>query len=233
MSPPEIWGPPIWTLFHTLSEKLNPHLYTQVINSMFGIIVRICKFLPCPECSKDAGNFLAKIKISDYKTKNDFKNMLYLFHNYVNKKKRKPLFNYGYINKYSNLNIWIVIKKFIQNYNTKGNMNLLTESFQRSLVIKDFMNWLKIYSRAFIQPIIINNPSIQPPPSRIIENENQPIIENENQAIEDEDHPIIQDEEQPIIENKNHHIIENENQPIIENEEHPIIEDEEQFVIEE
>ena len=23
MSPPEIWGPPVWTFFHTLAEKLN------------------------------------------------------------------------------------------------------------------------------------------------------------------------------------------------------------------
>ena len=75
--------------------------------------------------------------------------MLYLFHNYVNKKKRKPLFNYGYINKYSNLNIWIVIKKFIQNYNTKGNMNLLTESFQRSLVVKDLRRWLMANHQSF------------------------------------------------------------------------------------
>ena len=133
MSPPEIWGPPIWTLFHTLSEKINPEVYIQVINSMFGMIVRICNFLPCPECSKDATIFLAKIKISNYKTKNDFKNMLYLFHNYVNTKKRKPLFNYADINKYSNLNLEQVVKNFIKNYNTKGNMKLLTESFQRTI----------------------------------------------------------------------------------------------------
>ena len=142
MSPPEIWGPPIWTLFHTLSEKLNPHLYTQVINSMFGIIVRICKFLPCPECSKDASNFLAKIKISDYKTKNDFKNMLYLFHNMVNAKKKKPLYNYANMSIYQNLNIVNVFNNFVAVYNTKGNMKLLTESFQRSIVIKDLKRWL-------------------------------------------------------------------------------------------
>jgi hypothetical protein len=161
MSPPEIWGPPIWTLFHTLSLQIAPQVYPQVINSMFLMIVRICKFLPCPECSKDASDFLAKIKISDYKTKDDFKNMLYLFHNYVNTKKRKPLFNHDYLNKYSNLNLGIVINNFIEKYNTKGNMNLLTESFQRSLVIRDFINWIKIYSRAFIQPIMIinNNPT--------------------------------------------------------------------------
>ena len=196
MSPPEIWGPPIWTLFHTLSEKINPHLYPLVINSMFGIIIKICKCLPCPECSKDASNFLAKTKSSDYKTKNEFKNMLYLFHNYVNKKKHKPLFNYGYINKYSNLNLEVVIKKFIENYNTKGNMKLLSESFQRTLVIKDFIKWIKIYSRAFIQPMIINNTQIQT--TKPIE-EKQDDIEEQN-VIEE---PIIIKEqnviEEPII----------------------------------
>jgi hypothetical protein len=160
MSPPEIWGPPIWTLFHTLAEQINDNVYPQVINSMFGIIVKICKYLPCPECSKDASNVLAKIKINEYKTKNEFKNMLYLFHNYVNAKKRKHLFNYAYINRYSNLSLKLVVKNFIENYNTKGNMNLLTESFHRSFVIKDFTTWFRIYSRAFLKPVIINNPQI-------------------------------------------------------------------------
>ena len=194
MSPPEIWGPPIWTLFHTLSEKINPQAYPRVINSMFLMIVRICKFLPCPECSTDATNFLAKIKINDYKTKDDFKNMLYLFHNYVNAKKRKPLFNYANMNKYSKLNINNVLKNFIQNYNTKGNMKLLTESFQRSFVIKDFINWFKFYSRAFIQPVIINNPP--------------PIIQENKQINETKEENIKQSiDEECVIGEKNNHII--------------------------
>ncbi len=156
MSPPEVWGPAVWTLFHTFSEKLNPNAYNQVISSFFGIIVQICKVLPCPECSKDASNFLAKIKLSDYKTKDDFKNMLYLFHNYVNAKKRKPLYNYAYMNKYSSKNIISVINDFIAKYNTKGNMKLLTESFQRSFVIKNFISWFKRYKLAFINPTILN-----------------------------------------------------------------------------
>lgn len=176
MSPPEIWGPPIWTLFHTLAEKINPISYPKVVNSLFGVIVRICKFLPCPECSKDASNFLAKIKISEYKTKDEFKNMLYLFHNYVNAKKRKPLFNYGYINKYSNLNLNIIIKNFIEHYNTKGNMNLLSDSFQRTLVVKDFINWFRYYSRAFTNSIMY-----QQPHSNIIKESSDSIIEEDKQ----------------------------------------------------
>jgi hypothetical protein len=161
MSPPEVWGPPVWRLFHTLIEKMNPNAYTHVINSMFNMIVAICKFLPCPECSADASNFLAKIDLKNYKTKDEFKNMLYLFHNYVNAKKRKPLYNYANMPKYNNLNIVHVINDFIAKYNTKGNMKLLSESFHRTFVVKEFIKWFKRHSRAFItiqSPKIITTP---------------------------------------------------------------------------
>jgi hypothetical protein len=158
MSPPEVWGPAVWTLFHTLAEKLNPNAYNHVISSLFGMIVQICKVLPCPECSKDASNFLAKIKLSDYKNKYEFKNMLYLFHNFVNAKKRKPLYNYTHMNKYANMNIIFVVNDFIAKYNTKGNMKLLAESFQRSFVIKNFVTWFNGYKLAFVQPVILNAP---------------------------------------------------------------------------
>ena len=158
MPPPEIWGPAIWTLFHTLSEKMNEKMYNVIAPQLFNHIVRICSFLPCPECAQDATKFLAKIKINDLKNKVQFKNTFYLFHNYVNTKKRKPLFNYANINKYKNYNIINVFKNFINVYNTKGNMKLLTESFQRQFVIKDFTNWFKSCIRVFIPYVNIHTP---------------------------------------------------------------------------
>lgn len=177
MSPPEVWGPAVWTLFHTLIEKMNPDAYPYLIQSMFGLIVRICKVLPCPECSKDASIFLAKINIKDYKTKTSFKNMLYLFHNWVNVKKRKPLYNYSNMNKYSNLYLPFVIKDFIAKYNTKGNMKLLAESFQRNFVIKDLINWFKHNACAFVKPPIIKPPVIE-------ENDNKDEINNDLKPLE-------------------------------------------------
>jgi hypothetical protein len=156
MPPPEIWGPAIWTLFHTLSEKMNENMYNVIAPQLFNHIIRICKFLPCPECAQDATKFLAKINISDLKNNNQFKNTFYLFHNYVNFKKRKPLFNYANMNKYKNYNIIYVFKNFINVYNTKGNMKLLTESFQRQFVIKDFSNWFKTNIRVFIPYVNIS-----------------------------------------------------------------------------
>lgn len=150
MSPPEVWGPAVWKLFHTLIEKLKPEMYSKVIPSMFNMIIKICKVLPCPTCSHDASNFLAKIKLTDYTSKQEFKNMLYLFHNWVNAKKNKPLYNYSNIDKYSTLKLGDVVNNFVVKYNTKGNMKLLADSFQRQFIIKDLMNWLISNRTAFV-----------------------------------------------------------------------------------
>jgi ADP-glucose pyrophosphorylase len=194
MSPPEVWGPPVWTLFHTLIEKLNPNAYNQVIPSMFGMIKQICKMLPCPECSKDASNFLAKLKLSDFKNKTDFKNMLYLFHNYVNAKKRKPLYNYANIDKYANLNLIHVINNFIINYNTKGNMNLLAESFQRQLIIKNFKIWFNGFRLAFINH---NFSNIVPHKGEVQESTVQETIIKEESTVQEtlvEEEKVIEEE---------------------------------------
>lgn len=149
MSPPEVWGPAVWSLFHTLSEKINEHSYNSIYQQLFLQFQKICRFLPCPECSRDATIFLGKIKIGNLKTKHDFKNLFYLFHNYVNAKKRKTLFNYSDINIYKNYRIGQVINRFFASYNTKGNMKLLTESFQRQFIIRDFKQWIKTYAACF------------------------------------------------------------------------------------
>jgi hypothetical protein len=188
MSPPEVWGPAVWTLFHTLGEKINEEAYPYVSNELFKLIVRICKFLPCPECSTDASNFLAKIKISELKTKTDFKNTFYLFHNYVNSKKRKRLFNYTNLNVYNKYKLVDVVNNFIANYHTKGNMRMLTESFQRQFVIKDFKNWFTRSIQAFIKRVNI------PPAITTIKME-----EVVDTVVRAEETPIIAQVETPII----------------------------------
>lgn len=150
MSPPEVWGPAVWTLIHALSVKVNEHAYPYIKAHLFAQIKRICGFLPCPECSADATIFLAKINVTDLKTKTDFINTFYLFHNYVNKKKFKPLFNHSKLELYNNYNIIHVINNFIAKYNTKGNMKLLAESFQRKLVVNEFKSWITRSIVAFI-----------------------------------------------------------------------------------
>jgi hypothetical protein len=81
------------------------------------------------------------VKIQELRSKNDFKNMIYMFHNYVNAKKRRPLFNYANLEIYKRYNIVSVFNRFISVYHTKGNMRLLAESFQRQIIIKNIREW--------------------------------------------------------------------------------------------
>jgi len=206
MSPPEVWGPAVWTLFHTLIEKMNPDAYPYVIQSTFGMIIRICRVLPCPECSRDASNFLAKINLKDYKTKTEFKNMLYLFHNWVNAKKRKPLFNYANMNKYANLYLPFVINNFIANYNTKGNMKLLAESFQSSILVKEFISWFKSNSRVFITLPIVSVPQKISEPLESIQEVNT-FVEEVNTFVEEvntvEEQNTVVEEVNTVVEEVN------------------------------
>jgi hypothetical protein len=144
MSPPEIWGPPVWTMFHTLAEKLNEsHIKHQAIKGeLFTFIKRICNFLPCPECSKDATKFLSRVKPSDIQTKQQLIHMLYVFHNHVNMKKRKTSFSCDNLNLYKAQKIGFVLNRFAVAYNTKGNMNLMSESFQRQRILSEFKYWI-------------------------------------------------------------------------------------------
>lgn len=141
MSPPEVWGPPVWTLFHTLAEKINEEAYPQLSEKLFFMIKMICSNLPCPYCATDATLYLNKISLANLKTKQQFKDMIYLFHNYVNKKKNKKLFNYVHIPVYNKYNLIAVANNFIKVYHTRGNMQQLSESFQRQIVLKSFKKW--------------------------------------------------------------------------------------------
>ena len=142
MSPPEIWGPPVWTFFHTLAENINEEGFSNIKFSLFSFIKRICNYLPCPDCSHHAIHFLAKVNINKIVTKNDFKNMLYVFHNSVNKRKRKALFNHANLEKYKRYNVGSTFNHFVSVYHTKGNMNLIAESFQRKLLVSELKTWL-------------------------------------------------------------------------------------------
>ena len=243
MPPPEVWGPAVWTLFHTLAEKINVNAYPVVFPSLFNMIVKICRYLPCPECSSDASNFLAKVKASDLKSKESLKAMLCVFHNTVNAKKRKPIFHYSNIGIYGRYNLIWVINNFISKYQTKGNMKLLTESFQRQFVIKNFKLWFQGFYKAFaevppvvvepitlVEELVLEEPVLEEPIDKPQEEESltAPIEEQQEVAISNIEEPAIEDSlsdpieepvtlvEEPIDESQEEVTISNIEEPILE-----------------
>ena len=148
---PQEWGPPIWALFHTLAEKMKEESYPVVGPTLFSLIYRISGYLPCPDCSQHAKSFLSKVPPASLKTKADLRNMLYVFHNAVNKRKDKCLFPCERLeDQYKKKNLIPVLNNFIRVYNNRGNMQMLTESFQRQFIINDFKKWITENATHFV-----------------------------------------------------------------------------------
>jgi len=216
MSPPEVWGPPIWTFFHVLAEKVNEHAFPIIKNQLFLVIKRICGFLPCPECSRDANIFLEKVKINEFKNKNDFKNMLFFFHNHVNLKKRKSIYNYQNLEVYKRYNIINAFNNFIRVYHTKGNMKQLNESFQRQFVVTDVRKWITQNIRAFITMM----------PNQSSVNENQNVTEEEPVVIQEEkeqEELVVIQEEKEEEEPEEEQVVIQEEKEEEEPEEEPVV----------
>ena len=160
---PSVWGPPIWTLFHTLAEKINPDKFQMLFPELFNLIFRICRVLPCPDCSQHAVHFLTRVNPTGVRNKDDFKNIMCIFHNVVNRRKNKTLFHpLNLTNVYGNNNIINAYNNFVSVFHTKGNMRLLAESFQRKLVLTDFRKWfMKNCQYFFTIPQQIKNDDLE------------------------------------------------------------------------
>ena len=148
---PNRWGPPIWTFFHTLAERINEEHFHLVFPTLFDFIRRICKILPCPDCSQHATIFLSKVNPAGVKTKEDFKNIMCIFHNAVNRRKNKQIFDRTKLeDTYSNVGPIMAYNGFVAAFQTKGNLKLLADTFQRKLVLADFKKWFLKNIRAFL-----------------------------------------------------------------------------------
>jgi len=139
---PSYWGPSTWIFMHTLSAKIKETSFPVIGKSLIIILIQICNNLPCPECSQHARQFWSKVKTSNITTKSDIINLLFVFHNMVNKRKKQLPFKHENLRYYETRNIIETYNRFSQNFNTHGNMNLINESFHRNIMLANLRKWL-------------------------------------------------------------------------------------------
>lgn len=144
-----VWGPPIWTLFHTMANKVSETKFPLIKNALFSYIKSICSNLPCPTCSAHAKTFLSQINFSKINDKSTFQHFLFTFHNVVNKRKEKPVFDVELLSNYSKVNLLSAFNNFAAVYKTKGNMKLLADSFHRTQVLTSFRKWFQANASSF------------------------------------------------------------------------------------
>ena len=139
---PSTWGPNTWIFMHTAAAQIKESSFPIVGKQLINAIVQICNHLPCPECAQHAKDFWKKVKIGNIATKQDLINLLFVFHNMVNKRKRTPAFKYESLSIYETKNVVETYNLFSRTFNTHGNMNLINESFHRNMMLSNLRTWL-------------------------------------------------------------------------------------------
>ena len=138
------WGEPIWFLFHTLAEKIKDEHFQTKKYEMINLVRSICANLPCPKCTDHAMAYMKRLNLESIKTKRDWKDFLYKFHNEVNQRKNFPEFPYAELdNKYQGANTVKVINYFIATYREKsGNVQMIATEMTRMRILRNAQIWL-------------------------------------------------------------------------------------------
>jgi len=143
--PPKMtWGPPIWLLFHTLAQKVNPEFFPLIREDLLNFINNICTYLPCPVCANHATEYMNNLNFNTIKKKEDLIKMLFDFHNNVNKRKNYPIVNIDdVIQKYSLANTENIIKNFLFYFEKKtGNFRVMSNDLHKKRLVSHFRTWM-------------------------------------------------------------------------------------------
>lgn len=139
---PSSWGPSTWIFMHTLACKIKEDSFPIIGQKLISALIQICSNLPCPECAQHSKQFWNKVKVSNITNKTDLINLLFVFHNMVNKRKQTKPFKYENLEYYNSRNVVETYNSFSRNFNTRGNMNLINESFHRNMMLASLRTWL-------------------------------------------------------------------------------------------
>jgi hypothetical protein len=134
---------------HTLAEKVKEEEFPKIGQQIIGNIQQICYNLPCPDCADHSRIFWSKVKVGNIQSKTDLINLLYVFHNCINKRKKLGPFKYSNLAFYKTQSVVDTFNNFARNFNTKGNMKLLTESFHRGRLLTSLKGWLMTNIKSF------------------------------------------------------------------------------------
>jgi hypothetical protein len=137
------WGEPTWYLFHTLAEKVKEQEFSRIRVELLNTIHMICVNLPCPMCAQHATEYMNGINFNAIQTKQQLKQMLFVFHNEVNKRKGMALFPETELDvKYSAAKLLPIIQMFLHHFEDKHyGYRMMASDFSRSNVAANIKMW--------------------------------------------------------------------------------------------
>lgn len=138
------WGEPVWFFLHTLAHKIKPDSFSILRNDLLKQVYTICTNLPCPDCSVHSKNYLNGVNFNNIKTKENLKDMLFEFHNSVNKRKGFSLFAKDQLDvKYEQANFIAIINYFVTVFLDKhASPRMISDDIYRSRLTFSIREWL-------------------------------------------------------------------------------------------
>lgn len=149
---PKVWGPPIWNFLHTFSVNISEAGYKAIGMQFYAYITRICRLLPCPECSEHATKYIRSVKPGTLRTKYDMANMLCNFHNMVNARKRLPRFDNRFLSLYEKVSIIASFNNFVQAF-TIPSQRMMNDNLHRKMLVTQMNKFLTTNLVYFIKPM--------------------------------------------------------------------------------
>jgi hypothetical protein len=143
----ELWGKYTWIMLHTLAEKIKTEYKNDIniVKDFWKQIQILITHLPCPYCSSHAANFLKTVIHNKIKHTDDIKLILFTFHNNVNTRLNKNIFEKNDLQIYSSKNTISSFNDFYYNFNIATNHGM---AFHKSLIAK---HTLSMFQKWFIE----------------------------------------------------------------------------------
>jgi hypothetical protein len=136
------WGPSVWKFYHSLVHSVKEDSFPIMGRQILNYIVQISSMLPCPDCSTHARSFFGKIDLNQFNTKEKAIELIYVFHNVVNRNTKKEHFPRNLLCIYDNVNVFASYNSFVVAYTSNIPSKLTTETFARKSLMKNLHTWL-------------------------------------------------------------------------------------------
>ena len=107
-----IWGPPTWNFLHTFANKISDEFFQSNHVKIVNMIVNLFYCLPCRICSSHSIKYIKTINLNNIRIKQQLIDFLFNFHNNVNSKLNKPIYNENDLQIYSTYQLHNVFNKF-------------------------------------------------------------------------------------------------------------------------
>lgn len=138
----KLWGPPTWIFIHSFLELMSDECYLIHKQTVINLLTSICSTLPCRDCTNHALAYMKKHPLHPnyYPTRKHLQYYFYKFHNAVNIRLGKPIFDD--FNKYESARLTIVFREFQTKYRGSSTMDFTNNMARKNIInnIRTFIN---------------------------------------------------------------------------------------------